>query len=98
MVHIGDDSATDIFPKNIVGAVAGLVGFGGAMGGVVFGQVVGYLLDHGHGWRLVFALAGSFHVVAFIIICLAIPSVSPLRPGSGKAVAPVSGFDGGLRK
>ena len=49
----------DIFPRNAVGAVAGLVGFGGAMGGVVFGQVVGRLLDAGFGYGLVFALAGS---------------------------------------
>jgi ACS family hexuronate transporter-like MFS transporter len=66
---------TDIFPKNAVGAVAGLVGFGGAMGGVAFGQLVGYLLDHGCGWRLVFGLAGSFHLIAFVVICLAIPSI-----------------------
>ena len=70
---------TDIFPKANVGAVAGLVGFGGAMGGVVFGQLVGYLLDRGYGWTPVFALAGSFHVVAFLIICLAIPIIRPLR-------------------
>jgi ACS family hexuronate transporter-like MFS transporter len=70
---------TDIFPKSNVGAVAGLVGFGGAMGGVVFGQLVGYLLDHGHGWGPVFALAGSFHIVAFVVICLAIPSIQPVR-------------------
>ena len=69
---------TDIFPKSNVGAVAGLVGFGGAMGGVVFGQLVGYLLDNGYGWQKVFALAGSFHVVAFAIICLAIPSIRSL--------------------
>jgi len=69
---------TDIFPKNNVGAVAGLVGFGGAMGGVVFGQLVGYLLDHGYGWQKVFALAGSFHVVAFAIICVAIPCIRSL--------------------
>lgn len=31
----------DIFPQGAVGSVAGLVGFGGAMGGVVFGLVVG---------------------------------------------------------
>src|SRR5262245_736839 len=68
----------DVFPRSSVGAVAGLVGFGGAMGGVVFGQVVGYLLDHGHGYGLVFALAGSFHVVAFAVICLAIPRIAPL--------------------
>ena len=35
----------DIFPHRAVGSVAGLVGFGGAMGGVVFGQVVGWMLD-----------------------------------------------------
>ena len=63
----------DIYPRQAVGAVAGLVGFGGAMGGVVFGQAVGYLLDHGFGYGLVFALAGSFHVLAFGVICLADP-------------------------
>jgi ACS family hexuronate transporter-like MFS transporter len=68
----------DIFPKHTVGAIAGLVGFGGAMGGVAFGQLVGYLLDHGFGYGPVFALAGSFHIVAFIIICLAIPAIQPL--------------------
>jgi ACS family hexuronate transporter-like MFS transporter len=65
----------DLYPRNAVGAVAGLVGFGGAMGGVVFGQIVGRLLDAGFGYGLVFALAGSLHVLAFGVICLAIPVV-----------------------
>ena len=39
----------DLFPRSAVGAVAGMVGFGGAMGGVAFGQLVGYLLDAGAG-------------------------------------------------
>jgi MFS family permease len=38
---------TDLFPKRALGTVAGLVGLGGAMGGVVLGQLAGYLLDHG---------------------------------------------------
>jgi ACS family hexuronate transporter-like MFS transporter len=70
---------TDIFPKATVGAVAGLVGFGGAMGGVAFGQLAGYLLDHAHGYGPVFALAGSLHVLAFITIALAIPRIGPLE-------------------
>jgi len=74
---------TDIFPRSAVGAVAGLVGFGGAMGGVVFGQLVGYLLDHGYGWGVVFALAGSFHVIAFAVICAAIPTIRPLTAAAG---------------
>jgi MFS transporter, ACS family, hexuronate transporter len=70
---------TDIFPRQAVGTIAGLVGFGGAMGGVVFGQLVGYLLDHGFTYGLVFTLAGSFHVIAFGVICLAIPRIQPLN-------------------
>ncbi len=68
----------DLFPRNAVGAVAGMVGFGGAMGGVVFGQLVGYLLDAGAGYGVVFAIAGSLHVLAFAVICLAVPVVRPV--------------------
>jgi MFS transporter, ACS family, hexuronate transporter len=69
---------TDLFPREVVGSVAGLVGFGGAMGGIAFGELVGYLLDQGAGYGPVFALAGSFHVSAFIIILIAIPVVGPI--------------------
>jgi MFS transporter, ACS family, hexuronate transporter len=68
----------DLFPRSAVGAVAGMVGFGGAMGGVVFGQVVGYLLDANYGYGIVFAIAGSLHVLAFAVICLAVPVVRPV--------------------
>jgi ACS family hexuronate transporter-like MFS transporter len=44
----------------------------------VFGQAVGYLLDHGFGYGVVFAIAGSLHVLAFAIICAAIPTIRPL--------------------
>ena len=69
----------DLFPQNVVGSVAGLVGFGGALGGIVFGQVVGYLLDHGVGYGSVFAIAGTLHIAAFLIILGAVPVVSQLR-------------------
>ncbi len=70
---------TDLFPQNVVGSVAGLVGFGGAMGGIAFGEVVGYLLDHGVGYSAVFRVAGILHIVAFLIILFAIPVLSPLK-------------------
>jgi len=73
---------TDLFPRNVVGAVAGLVGFGGAMGGIAFGQLVGYLLDHGFGYGPVFRIAGSLHVAAFLIILAAVPVVAPLEMNS----------------
>ncbi len=70
---------TDLFPASVVGSVAGLVGFGGAMGGIAFGEIVGYLLDHGFGYGIVFRIAGSLHLIAFLVIQLAIPAVLPLN-------------------
>ena len=72
----------DLFPSSVVGSVAGLVGFGGAMGGITFGQLVGYLLDHGFGYGIVFALAGTFHLAAFVIILTTIPVIQPLTLSS----------------
>jgi ACS family hexuronate transporter-like MFS transporter len=69
---------TDLFPKSAVGTVAGLVGFGGAMGGVVLGQLAGYLLDHGFSYGPVLLIAGSLHVVAFLVILACVPTVRPL--------------------
>ena len=71
---------TDLFGRRIVASVAGLVGFGGAMGGVVFNLVVGRVLDSGLGYGTVFAIVGSFHVIAFIVILLTIPVIRPLMP------------------
>ena len=68
----------DLFPREIVGSVAGLVGFGGSMGGVFFGLVVGYLLDHGFGYATVFGLVSTFHVAAFCLILLTVRQVQPL--------------------
>ena len=70
---------TDLFPQQVVGSVAGLVGFGGAMGGIVFGQLAGYLLDHGFGYGSIFAIAGTLHVTALLIILTVIPVVRPLE-------------------
>jgi ACS family hexuronate transporter-like MFS transporter len=68
----------DLFPRSAVGSVAGLVGFGGAMGGVVFGLVVGYLLDHGYGYETVFAIVSTLHVIAFLVIASTVRKVQPV--------------------
>jgi ACS family hexuronate transporter-like MFS transporter len=68
----------DLFPRNAVGSVAGMVGFGGAIGGVVFGLVVGYLLDHGFGYQTVFAIVSTLHVTAFGVVLLSVREVRAL--------------------
>lgn len=68
----------DLFPRRVVGAVAGLVGFGGAMGGVVFGLIVGWMLDAGYGYGPVFAMVSTFHVAAFLLLLVTVPLVHHL--------------------
>ena len=69
---------TDLFPQNAVGTVAGFVGLGGALGGVVLGQLAGYLLDHGFSYTPVLVIAGSLHVAAFLVILVTVRSLQPL--------------------
>jgi ACS family hexuronate transporter-like MFS transporter len=69
---------TDLFPKRAVGTVAGMVGLGGAFGGIVFGQVAGWLLDHGFGYGPVFVIAGLLHLCAFAVILITAPRIRPL--------------------
>ena len=68
----------DLFPRNAVGSVAGMVGFGGAMGGVVFGLAAGYLLDHGFGYGTVFGIVSTLHVAGFLVILATVRRVQPL--------------------
>jgi len=69
---------TDMISQRAVGTLAGLVGFGGAMGGVLLGQVVGWLRDHGYSYTPALVISGSMHIAAFILICLVIPKIQPL--------------------
>jgi len=68
----------DLFPRNVIGSIAGMMGFGGAMGGVVLARVVGYMLDHGTGYGPVFVLAGSLHVIGFIVVLITVPIIRSL--------------------
>ena len=71
---------TDLFERRIVASVAGLVGFGGAMGGLTMNLIAGRLLDAGFGYQTVFSIVGTLHVTAFVVILLTIRRIEPLRP------------------
>lgn len=68
----------DLFPRRAVGAVAGLVGFGGAMGGIAFGELAGQMLKYGMGYAPIFVLAGTLHILSFFVILICIRNVRPL--------------------
>ena len=60
---------SDMFPRRAVGSVAGMGGSCGYMGGTILSLYAGWLLDKTHGnYAILFAIAGSFYLVAFGII------------------------------
>jgi ACS family hexuronate transporter-like MFS transporter len=58
----------DVFPLSAVGTVAGLVGFGGSIGGAVFGLAAGALLGHGYSYGSLFVVVGMFHLIGFLAL------------------------------
>lgn len=70
---------TDLFDRRYVASVAGLVGFGGAMGGLLMNLLAGRLLDLGFGYGTVFSIVGMLHVTAFVLILLMIPRIQRLQ-------------------
>ncbi len=67
--------ASDLFPKESVSSVVGIAGMSGAIGGILFPMLIGYLLDHykaaGNlqgGYYVIFTLCGFTYSVAWLII------------------------------
>ena len=71
----------DVFPLSAVGTVSGLVGFGGSMGGAIFGLIAGALLGHGFSYGTLFVLVGTFHLIGFLALVLLGGRIQPLRSG-----------------
>ena len=47
------------------------------MGGVVMGQIAGYMLDHGYSYAPVLVITGSLHVVAYTLLLTVVRSLKP---------------------
>lgn len=69
--------ASDMFPTEAVSSVVGIAGMAGAVGGILFPMLVGYLLDSykaaGHltgGYNLLFTICGLTYLTAWTIIHL----------------------------
>lgn len=67
--------ASDMFEKEIVSSVVGIGGMMGAVGGILFPLLIGYLLDtyklNGNltgGYNLIFTICGLIYLVAWVII------------------------------
>ena len=70
-------TASDMFPKEAVSSVVGIGGMAGAVGGILFPILVGYLLDSykaegnlAGGYNVLFTVCGFTYLVAWTIIHL----------------------------
>jgi ACS family hexuronate transporter-like MFS transporter len=71
--------ASDTFPKQAVGSVVGIGGFGGAVGGMLIASGTGAILQYTHSYLPIFLLAGVVYIVALAIIHLLLPRLEPAQ-------------------
>lgn len=69
--------ATDMFPSSAVGSVVGLGGMLGAVGGLLFAKITGYILQWTGSYVSVFFIAGSAYLLALGIIQILVPKLEP---------------------
>lgn len=70
---------SDMFPKSAVASVAGIAGFGGAIGGMLIASLTGFLLQATHSYIPIFIIAGSAYLVALLFVQILVPNLEPAR-------------------
>lgn len=71
-------TVSDMFPRRAVASVCGIGGFGGAMSAMFFQRATGRLLDaNGGNYSPIFVVCGLTYVVAFLVVQLLVPRISP---------------------
>jgi ACS family hexuronate transporter-like MFS transporter len=72
--------ASDMFPRRAVGSVVGIGGMAGAVGGMLFSFVTGYVLLWTHSnYTPVFIVCGSVYLIALLIMHLLVPRLEPAK-------------------
>ncbi len=74
-------TASDMFPKSAVGAVVGIGGMAGSVGGVLFSLSAGWVLQVTHSYSSLFGIAASAYLIALV-------ALRALAPGLRKIEVP----------
>lgn len=69
---------SDMFPRTAVGAVTGIGGTAGSLGGMLIALATGWLLETTGTYWLLFVFASSSYLVAWIIIQWLVPTIQPI--------------------
>ena len=70
---------SDIYPKNAVGSVTGLAGFAGAIGGIIFAPIVGFILDTTGSYHIIFGIVSCAYLLAWLFLKIFVPKIEPMK-------------------
>ena len=70
-------TASDMFPRRVVGSIVGIGGMAGAIGGMLIAKVVGYILEWTGSYLPVFIMAGFMYLLALLVLHLFAPRLEP---------------------
>jgi ACS family hexuronate transporter-like MFS transporter len=70
---------SDIYPKNAIGSMTGLSGFAGAIGGIIFSPLVGWILQSTGNYQIIFAIASVAYLLAWFSLKIFIKRIEPLE-------------------
>ncbi len=79
-------TASDMFPKQVVGSVVGFGGMFGAIGGMLVALAVGKILAATGSYVVIFIIAGSAYLLALGLIHLLVPHLEPAKLDLEEAV------------
>jgi len=68
-------TSSDMFPRSAVGAVVGIGGMAGSVGGALFAFFAGHILQLTHSYASLFGIAASAYLLALIILYLLAPGL-----------------------
>jgi ACS family hexuronate transporter-like MFS transporter len=68
-------TASDMFPRSEVGSVTSIGALTGAIGGALFMQLAGHVLQFWHSYSLLFIIAASVYLISLLIMVLFAPGL-----------------------
>ncbi len=70
---------SDMFPRSAVGAVVGIGGMAGSVGGAIFAFFAGHILQLTHSYASLFGVAASAYVLALLVLYLLAPGLKKVE-------------------
>jgi ACS family hexuronate transporter-like MFS transporter len=79
-------TASDMFPKRAVSTVVGIGSMAGSVGGIIFPEIVGRILqsykqagDVQSGYGIIFLMCGSAYLLAWLVMHILTPTMKPVQ-------------------